>query len=142
MSIKRSIQICLILLLLAASFASAGNAKAWSYCGSYYYVQRGDTLFKIAKRCGTTVSALRAANGIPYYSSLIYAGTYLVIPGGYESSVRCGAAYDYYGAYYVVCRGDTLAGIALYYGTTVNHLAWYNGIPNANRIYAGQVIRP
>jgi len=142
MSVKRSIQIGLVVLLLAASFASAGNAKAWSYCGSYYYVQRGDTLFKIANWCGTTVSALRAANGIPYYSNLIYAGQYLTIPGGYQSSASCGASYDYYGAYYVVCRGDTLAGIALYYGTTVNHLAWYNGIPNANRIYAGQVIRP
>jgi len=141
MSVKRSIQIGLILLLLVASFASTSNAKAWSYCGSYYYVQRGDTLFKIANWCGTTVSALRAANGIPYYSSLIYAGQYLAIPGGYTSSA-CGPSYDYYGAYYVVCRGDTLAGIALYYGTTVNHLAWNNGIPNANRIYVGQVIRP
>ena len=142
MSIKRSIQIGLALLLLVASFASAGNAKAGSYCGSYYLVQRGDTLFKIANRCGTTVSALRAANGIPYYSNLIYAGHYLAIPGGYDSSARCGPTYDNYGAYYVVCRGDTLAGIALYYGTTVKHLAWNNGIPNANRIYPGQVIRP
>jgi len=149
MSVKRSIQICLILLLVAASFASAGKASAWSYCGSYYYVGWGDTLFKIANWCGTTVSALRAANGIPYYSNLIYAGTYLVIPSGYSGghydpgyAGSCGPTYDYYGAYYVVCRGDTLGGIALYYGTTVNHLAWYNGIPNANRIYAGQVIRP
>ena len=159
MSVKRSIQIGLILLLLVASFASAGKASAWSYCGSYYYVGWGDTLFKIANWCGTTVEALRAANGIPYYSNLIYAGQYLVIPTGYSMGYStgyssgyssgygsgyagCGPSYDYYGAYYMVCPGDTLGGIALYYGTNVSHLQWYNGIPCANRIYPGQVIRP
>jgi len=149
MSVKRSIQIGLVLMLLVASFVSAGNAAAWSYCGSYYYVGWGDTLFKIANWCGTTVDALRAANGIPYYSNKIYAGQYLVIPSGYSGgyydpgySRWCGPTYDYYGAYYVVCPGDSLGGIALYYGTSVSHLSWYNGIPNPNRIYAGQIIRP
>jgi LysM repeat protein len=144
MSVKRSIQIGLVLVLLLVSFASIQSASAWSGCGSTVRVNWGDTLYRIATRCGTTVVALKAANGIPYYSSTIYAGTYLVIPGGYNDGYSrwCGPTYDYYGAYYVVCRGDTLGGIALYYGTTVANLQQNNYIPNANRIYPGQIIRP
>lgn len=41
---------------------------------------------------------------------------------------------------YRVKRGDTLSKIAQRYGVTVNQLVKLNGIKNANRIYAGQVI--
>jgi hypothetical protein len=48
----------------------------------------------------------------------------------------------YYGHYYVVCRGDTLLQIALYYGEHLSYMQWHNHIYNANRIYAGQFIFP
>ena len=41
---------------------------------------------------------------------------------------------------YTVRAGDTLAGIAAKYGTTVASLMASNGISNANRIYTGQQI--
>ncbi|MBI4789024.1 MAG: LysM peptidoglycan-binding domain-containing protein [Chloroflexi bacterium] len=49
--------------------------------GSYqtYIVQRGDTLYRIAVRFGTSVYALIVANNIPN-ANLIYAGMALVIP--------------------------------------------------------------
>jgi LysM repeat protein len=43
-----------------------------------YVVQRGDTLYGIALRYGTTVAAIQAANQI--YGSLIFVGQTLVIP--------------------------------------------------------------
>lgn len=43
--------------------------------------------------------------------------------------------------YYTVKSGDTLSGIASKYGTTVKQLQSWNGIKNANVIYAGQKIR-
>lgn len=48
--------------------------------GGTYTVQRGDTLFSIARRHGATVAALRAGNNLG--SNLIYVGQELTIPGG------------------------------------------------------------
>ena len=47
--------------------------------GGTYVVQRGNTLFSIARANGTTVAALRSANGL--VSDIIYVGQRLVIPG-------------------------------------------------------------
>lgn len=43
-----------------------------------YVVVRGDTLYSIARRFGTTVDAIKAANGLT--SNLIHAGQQLIIP--------------------------------------------------------------
>lgn len=43
--------------------------------------------------------------------------------------------------YYTVQRGDNLTRIANKYGTSVNQLVAWNGIKNANLIYAGQKLR-
>ena len=43
--------------------------------------------------------------------------------------------------YYTIKSGDTLSEIAAKYGTTVSQLQSWNGIKNANVIYAGQKIR-
>lgn len=141
MTIKRIVQLSVIVILLFTSFASVNNAKAWASCPSTYYVQPGDWLAKIARNCGVSLSSLVAANPWVNYSYYIYPGQALYIPGGYDPvSYYCGPGANVYGSYYVVCRGDTLGGIAMYYGVTVSRLQWRNGIPNANYIYAGQVI--
>ena len=150
MSTKRMIQLTLIVALLFASLAFTGSAHAWGYCGSTYVVQPGDWLAKIARNCGVTLSQMYAAN--PGVGSYIYPGQVLYIPGGYydggydggyKHGYYCGPSYSaYYGNYYVVCRGDTLSGIARYYGVSTSYLQWRNGIPYANRIYAGQFIYP
>ncbi len=139
---KRAVQLILIVALLFASFAFASSASASAYCSSRYVVQPGDWLSKIARNCGVTLSQMYGANpGVGYY---IYPGQVLNIPGGYDPGYSyCGPSYSqYYGNYYVVCRGDTLSGIAFYYGVNLDYLQWRNGIPNRNRIYAGQFIYP
>jgi LysM repeat protein len=147
MSAKRMIQIVLVLAVLAACFTFPRGASA-NACGPTYVVQPGDWLSKIAARCGVTLSALYAANPWASYYRYIYPGQVLNIPGGYNGGpgpgyYDCGPKYsDYYGNYYVVCRGDTLLGIALYYGERLSYIQWHNNIANPDRIYAGQFIWP
>lgn len=143
---KRAIQLSVVLVVLFAAFAFTRSASASAYCSSRYVVQPGDWLAKIARNCGVTLSQMYAAN--PGVGSRIYPGQVVNIPGGYDYGYNygyyyCGPSYSpYYGNYYVVCRGDTLSGIARYYGVSTYYLQSRNGIPNANRIYAGQFIYP
>ncbi len=98
--------------------------------GSRYVVQRGDTLYSIARRYGVSVWELATYNNI-YNMDLIYVGQVLFIPGAVSGP----------GDHYVVKRGDTLYSIARRYGLSVWQLATYNNISNPHRIYVGQVIR-
>jgi len=144
MNIKRFVQLTLVLVILMTTLAfTTTEAQAWSACGSTYVVQRGDWLAKIARKCGVTLSELYSANQWVMYYRYIYPGQVLNIPGGWDGHDYgyCGPGSDYYGSYYIVCRGDTLGGIAMYYGVSVTHLKWRNGIANANLIYAGQTLR-
>jgi len=103
--------------------------------GCYYIVRRGDTLFSIARRFGTTIVAIAQANGIsnPRY---IRAGQRLIIPGAYPAWAPPSAAPG--ATVYIVRRGDTLYSIARRYHTTVAAIAWANRIANPHRIWVGQ----
>jgi len=149
MSAKRFVQLYLILVLSLVSLAgTTTQARAASWCGSSYIVQRGDWLARIAGNCGVTLAQLQAANPWTYNSRYIYPGQILVIPGGYEEPDTggpggyCGPSWDVYGSYWLVCRGDTLGRIARYYGMSWQVLQWDNNLANANLIYPGQIIRP
>jgi LysM repeat protein len=154
MTSKRILQSILIVAVLLVSLAATThNAQASSYCGPTYVVQPGDWLAKIARYCGVSTSALIAANPWTQYSYYIYPGQVLTIPNAYYpppppppdygGQSYCGPNnYDMYGTYWYVCRGDTLAKIANYYGVSWQYLQYHNGIYNPNVIYVGQKIRP
>lgn len=95
-----------------------------------YVIQPGDTLSEIAQRYGTTVSTLTSLNGISDPNK-IYAGNTLKVPESEGGSAQ----------YYTIRPGDTLSGIAQKFGTTVNALVSLNGIPDPDKIYAGNTIR-
>jgi LysM repeat protein len=128
---KKLIQSFVILAMLLTMFATTSAAFAAS-CGTSVTVVRGDTLRKIADRCGTTVSALRKANPEVGNGNLIYPGQNLLLPGTILGSD---------GGYliYIVVRGDTLKSLANRFGSTVDSILASNpSITNANVIYEGQ----
>lgn len=134
MATKKFLQLFVLAALLVATFATTSSAYA-AGCGSSVTVVKGDTLYKIANRCGTTVSALRRANPELGSGSLIYPGQILQLPG-----TILGSDGGYF--IYIVARGDTLKGLATRFGTTVDALLAGNPeITNANVIYEGQHVK-
>jgi LysM repeat protein len=118
--------------LLFSALAFAKPAQAESACQSPVSVVSGDTLLKIATRCGTTVSALLLANPEIKDRNVIYAGQKIVLPGALLPGT---GSTDIY----VIKRGDTLSSIARTFNTTIDKLLELNkDITNPSRIYEGQ----
>jgi LysM repeat protein len=118
--------ICALIIVGVFAIAASGT----------HVVRSGETLGSIAQRNGTTVKALVETNGIAN-PNVIIAGTTLKIPGGSGG----GGGTSPSSATHTVRSGDTLAGIAARYGTTVGALASANGISNPNLIVVGRSLQ-
>jgi LysM repeat protein len=73
----RAAALCISALLAAAPVAGAEEEQA---CGDSVTVERGDTLHRIAERCGTSVPELISANPELSNPDLIEVGQTLTIP--------------------------------------------------------------
>jgi LysM repeat protein len=134
MSTKKFFQFFILMAVVLSAFATTSSAFA-AGCGSSVTVVQGDTLRKIAERCGTTVSALLRANPEIGNGNLIYPNQILQLPG-----TILGTDGGYF--IYIVARGDTLKGLATRFATTVDALLAANtDITNANVIYEGQRLK-
>lgn len=111
---------------------SGSSAPAPAPSGGTYTVVAGDTLSGIAQRYHTNYQTLQAMNGIAN-PNVISIGQVLKVPSAGVAAPQAQT--------YTVKSGDTLGAIAGKFGTSWQHLQQINGIPDANRIYTGQVIR-
>jgi LysM repeat protein len=109
----------LVILLCLMGLASAIAADPLSYT-----VQKGDTLYSIARQHGISVDALSTLNGIKDPTKVL-PGTRLLIPGASGPTV------------YVVKKGDTLYGIARQFSVTVTALQSANKL-SGSTIKEGQ----
>lgn len=91
--------------------------------GVNYIVQKGDNLYSIANKYGTTVDAIKQANNLT--SNTLQIGQVLLIPGTTEYAT------------YIVKSEDTLYGIANKYGTNVTQLKTINNL-TSNLLQVGQ----
>lgn len=95
-----------------------------------YVVQKGDTLYSIANKLGTTVSELKKENNLT--SNTLQIGEVLRIPTKeiYEEEENI----------YIVKKGDSLYSIANKYNTTVDELKRINNL-TSNILSIGQVLK-
>lgn len=103
-------------------------------------VRRGETLSAIARRYKTTVHELMQANNLRS-AHRIREGQMLRVPsdgsgGGEEASAASGGERRHR-----VRRGETLSGIAVRYGTTVQALMQANNLSSRSMIRAGAWLR-
>ncbi len=133
------------------SAAPAGGAETAPGGASTYTVRSGDSLKLIAKRSGTTVSALKSLNRLK--SDSVRVGQELRLPPG-ATPITASAPPDMTsatfpaapseavkgatGVTYTVKSGEKLGTIARKYGVTVGELATANNISDPGKIRAGQ----
>ncbi len=92
-----------------------------------YKVRRGDNLTVIARRSGTTVSAIRKASGIK--GSTIYTGQTIKVPYTPQSYRLKKSSKS---SRYTVRRGDTISVIASRKGISTSALLRANNMTNAD----------
>ncbi|MCW4459393.1 LysM peptidoglycan-binding domain-containing protein [Microbacterium sp. MPKO10] len=123
---------------------TSDNAK-----GSTYTVVSGDTPSSIASAHGISIKSLLDANGLSW-SSVIYPGQKLTIPGAGKSSGHSDSSKsdskksdskksdNAKGSTYTVVSGDTVSGIASAHGISIQSLLDANGLTWTSIIYVGQ----
>jgi len=91
-------------------------------------VRRGDSLWKLASRYGSTVDRIKRDNGLRSEALAV----------GQKLDIRSGGASD--SRSYTVRRGDTIGRIAQVANVSVDRLLRTNGLSRSSTIYPGQVI--
>jgi len=128
-----------MLAVTAAGLGLAAPAPPRGDCGPAYRVVRGDTLFAIARRCGSSVAAIARASRLAD-PDLIRVGQRLAIPGagpaqaGRRPPRRPAASY-------AMARGDTLFSLARWARVSLASLLAANPGIDPRRIEVGERIR-
>jgi membrane-bound lytic murein transglycosylase D len=124
----------------------ASSSPSPSYDGQYFMhtVRRGQNLSYIAKKYGTSVSAICSLNGISS-RSVLHIGQTLRVPGSKPSEAfsRHSTSGEIEEEYVIhrVRRGQNLTYIAGRYHTDVNAICRLNGISRNSVLYVGQELK-
>ncbi len=132
---KKWLSILLLVTTLTFLAPAAAAAATSAQTDTVHVVQRGETLYSIARRYGVDMWAIVRANNISN-PNRIYVGQRLVIPGSSPPSPSPSPPPS--GTIHVVQRGETLYSIARRYGVDLWAIVRANNISNPNRIYVGQ----
>lgn len=119
----------------ATATATAPAAAAAASASTTHTVVRGDTLGGIARRYGSSSTAIKQANGMT--SDTVVLGKKLVIPG---SSGPVDAAASTAGKVHTVVKGDSLARISGKYGVSMDAIKKANGM-KSDTVVLGSKLR-
>jgi LysM repeat protein len=123
----------LVIALVSAFLACAGQAWAARPWTGRYIVHAGDSLTAIAKRYAVSFHNLADVNGLDWRRPLLI-GVILRVPSA-RSATTAGTAV------YVVRVGDTLSGIALRYHVSLAQLVSANRLDPTGVLLAGARLR-
>lgn len=116
------------------------TAAATAPAPAEYVVAEGDTVSGIAERYGLATAEVLAANGLGW-SSLIFPGQRLAVPGGVTTEVApTPQPAQPEIARHVVVEGDTVRSIAAAYGLDVASVLSANGLGPSSLIFPGEAI--
>lgn len=119
----------------AARVAFGPGAPADDGDALTYVVQEGDSLASIAQAHGTTVEALREANGLE--GDALTVGDVLALPEPTRPAGQDGVP----AGHYEIQEGDTMWGIARAFGISLDDLLAANPDVEPEKIRPGDVIR-
>lgn len=100
------------------------------YVSNTYTVQKGDSLYSIARKLGTTVNELKSLNNLT--SNNLSIGQILKIPSKFVTEDE--------NEIYTVKSGDSLYSIANIFNTTVDELKQLNNL-TSNTLNVGQLLK-
>ena len=138
-SFKSSLAVCFMLLFCLALLLVPLQSAAHAQGQTQHVVQTGDTLYSLAIRYGTTVSAIQSLNNLGA-DTYIYVGQVLQIPGGGTTTTGAASGSSGCSAQHTVSAGDSLLGISVWYDVSAAEIAQANQLANPNHIYIGQVL--
>lgn len=132
-----------------SSNVSSGSSSSFYSSAGVHTVQRGETLFSLARRYNVSVNELMAWNHLSSPSAL-KVGQKLRVKGGRSGSTTSRAVTKPKKAqktstissnYHVVKRGETLFSIAKRYHQSIGNIAKWNGLRKSARVKVGQRLR-
>ena len=130
----------LLFVLLPQTLAAAPaevNVSPQASGYTTHIVQAGDSLARIAAQYGVSVQALVTANDIAD-PNRIFVGQRLRIPTGQQQQPSAQQPSSGCARSHSVVAGETLSGIAVNYGVTLQNLARANSISVTSYVYIGQ----
>ncbi|MFZ0243684.1 MAG: LysM peptidoglycan-binding domain-containing protein [Desulfobacterales bacterium] len=115
-----------------AKYQAVRSSSAGVSTAATHKVVRGDNLWKIAQRHGTTTGKIQQINNLS--STTLYTGQVLKIPGNGRSEASSSGSFQVYS----VRAGDSPGAIAAQHKMNLNRLLDINQLSSASVIFPGQ----
>lgn len=137
---RRKVLGCVLAGTVATSVILSIHSEKALACSDTYVVQKGDTLYSLAKKYGVSIEQIQEANGLS--SDLIKIGQTLEVPSlvkHHSESEQRSNAKKKTNRVYTVVPGDSLSLLAEKYGINIEQIQEVNGL-TSETLKVGQIL--